>query len=206
MKSDELAAETEKLEAERKLMAGQLDALIEKFRPHLVAISEPWMRREVEHAITNNSEVVQGLGLEKIRNLKAKLEALVKLLPVIAEKETADPRDWPHNRPSGTTGYGQGRDYDEPFFNKVFRNTISRVAEVLDEFGMLANRKGEHAAWQKRNGRWQFAFNPGLEVVDNDVTQRFGELHKRYEELVSQLNRKKTELSQAKAKELWDSA
>ena len=205
MKSKELAVEITALERQRATLATQLDVLIHAFQKQLPSIAEPWIRRQVERRIEDHPDRVEELGIEKLKILKNRMNSLISELPEIVKRETSDKQDWPHYRAKDTSGYGQNR--NEPFFNKAFRNVISHVGAVLDEFGLLTEPKGYVPSWKKTsNGKFRFAINPGFESLSIQPVEEFIKLEKEYETLVTKLNGKKEELAKAKAKELWESA
>ena len=205
MKSKELAVEIIALEEQRAARIWQLDALIHAFQKRLPSIAEPWIRREVERRIERHPDRVARLGIEKLRILKGKLNLLISELPEIVKEACSDTQDWPHYRAKDTSGYGQYR--NEPFFNKAFRNVISHVGAILDEFGLLAEPEGRVPSWKKTpNGKFAYVVNPRFESHSIRPVEEFRELEKEYEALVAKLRGKREELAIAKAKELWDAA
>jgi hypothetical protein len=204
MKSKELTVEITALEEQRATLATQLDALIHAFQKQLPSVAEPWIRREVERRIEDHPDRVEELGIEKLKILKNRMNSLISELPEIVEKETSDKQDWPHYRAKDTSGYKQNK--NEPFFNKAFRNVISHIGTILDEFGLLTEPKGHVPNWkQTANGKFRFAINPGFESLSIQPVKKFVNLEKEYETLITKLNEKKAELAKAKAKELWES-
>jgi hypothetical protein len=203
MKSKEIAVEITALEEQRATLAKRLDTLIHAFQKQLPSIAEVWIRREVEHRIENHPDRVEELGIDKLKILKDSMNSLISELPEIVERETSDKQDWPHYR-TQDTGYGQNK--NEPFFNKAFRNVISYVGAILDEFGLLTEPRGYASSWKKTSeGKFRYAINPGFEYLSIQPVKEFIKVEKEYKTLVTKLNEKKEELHKAKAKELWES-
>jgi len=205
MKSTDIAAEVSSLQPQHDALTKRLDAFVQRFQDELPSLAEPWMRREVARRIEDHPETVEALSVEKLKTLKGKVNALMVVLPEIVKQETSDKKNWPHYRTPETTGYG--RDKDEPFFNKAFRNVISYLGAILDEFGLLAEPKGYVPSWEKIGpGKFRFAINPGFEVLSTATLNEFDQVYKEYRLLAEKLDNKQKELAKAKAREMWESA
>lgn len=207
MRSEELTRELVALEDQHAALVKELDELIASYRPHLAEIAEKWIKAELDQRIRDHADVVAAFGIEKVRTLKSRVQALIASLPKIAEEETSDRIDWPHCRPIDTTGYGHGK--NEPFFNKALRNVFSHIGAVLDEFGLLIERNGDVPCWKRvSNGRFRFgcAINPGFDDLECEALTKYTDAKRKYDALAGQIAAKKQELVQEKAKEMWNSA
>jgi hypothetical protein len=205
MKSTEIQQVISKLETQVSAKKLELESIIEEFRRELPAHAESWMKRRVESAIETHAAKVEALGLERVQALKAEVSQLFSRLPQIVRAETADPRDWPHNRPADTSGYGEGR--NEPFFDKAFRGVISHVATVLHRYGLLESPKGYAEEWNRiGEGRFRYGLNPGFQDMHLASVSRHQAVFSEWERMNKELATAKADLSKAKARELWDSA
>jgi hypothetical protein len=217
MKSTGIAKEVEALQMQKSPVEQKLDTLIQRFQFELPSIAETWMRREVERRIEDHPDVLEKLGTDKLKALKDTVNDLIASLPEIVKKETSDESDWPHNRAPESSGYE--RDKNEPFFNESFRNVISYLGVVLDEFGLLSELKVCVPSWERVGtggciprwerlgpGRFRYTTNPGFEALSTPSVKEFGEVYNRYRALSGKLDNKQKELAKAKARELWEFA
>jgi len=205
MNSIDIDNEIKLLERQRDVIIEMLNSLITQFQVALPTIAEKWICREVERRIEDHPDVVETLGVDKLKVLKTKMNDLITSLPQIAIQETSDKSDWPHNRQPETPGYGQDR--NESFFQKSFRRVINHLGGLLDEFGLLTEPKGHISSWERTsNGRIQYAINPGFNTTSIESITLFSKEYTPYAELTKKIENMKKELAKAKARELWESA
>jgi hypothetical protein len=201
MKSDDIEAEVILLQKQCDVLMDQLDRLVQRFQDKLPSLAEPWIRHQVEYRIEDNPEKVAALGLDKLKSLKVKLNSLIASLADIVKTETSDRNDWPHYRPRDSRGYGR----DEHFFQKAFRNVISYIGTLLDEYGLLKEPKD--LSWEKTApGKYRFAINPGFDFMSMPLFKEYEQKYKEYGGIKSELKRKQIELAKTKAREMWESA
>lgn len=204
MNSAELEAQLSEVESKLATEHQKLDAIVEEFRNELPSLAEPWMRKELEGRISDNAQKIQAMGVERLKELKAKLSNLFSDLTRIAREETADRKDWPHYRPEMEPGNQRGE--NEHFFDKAFRNVISHLGGLLNQYGLLEIPKGYVSTWESRGGgKFRYAVNPGFMDMKVVSRQKFTDACGPEKELKRQLLRLRQELAQVKAKELWDS-
>ena len=103
MNSMEITKEIELLENQRNVITEKLNSLITQFQAALPSAVDPWMRKEVQRRIEDHPDVVEKLGVEKLKVLKSKLNDLINSLPKIVAQETSEKSDWPQSG-SGKTG------------------------------------------------------------------------------------------------------
>ncbi len=217
MKSTSIAKEVEALQIQKSSVEEKLNTLMRRFQFELPSIAATWMRREVERRIEDHPDFLEKPGTAALNALKAKVNDLIASLPEIVKKETSDESDWPHNRAAESLGHE--RDKNEPFFNKSFRNVISYLGAVLDEFGLLSEFKicvqswetvgngGCIPSWERLGtGRFRYAINPGFEALSTPSVREFSKVYDRYRALSVKLNNKQKELAKTKAREIWEFA
>ena len=205
MKSTDIEADVSSLQQQSDTLRDQLNLLVQRFQSELPSAAESWIRHEVERRIEDHPDAVVALGTEKLKSLKTKVNALVASLPDIAMEETSNKADWPHYRKTSDSHYGGGM--SEAFFNKAFRNVISHLGAVLDEFGLLAEPKGHVASWQKvGDRRFRYAINPLFDASSTPVLGEFDQVYKEFRSVEDKLENRQKDLAKAKAKELWESA
>jgi|SRR5659263_414570 len=205
MKSTEIEADVLLLQQQHDALRDQLDILVQRFQGELPLAAESWIRQEVERRIEDQPDTVAALGVEKLKSLKDKMNALIASLPEIAKRETSNTADWPHYRKKDDDGYSWGR--DEPFFARTFRKVINHLGEVLNEFGLLTEPRGYAVSWVKTGpSEFRYAFNPGFDPSSTPVLGEFAQVYKQFRSVAEALERKQQDLARAKAKELWESA
>ncbi|MDF1753169.1 MAG: hypothetical protein P1U89_10375 [Verrucomicrobiales bacterium] len=182
-----------------------LDSIIAEFRIEVRPLVEKWIKDFVLEAVEDNPDVIHDLGTERLKELKVALSNLFAELPKYIEAETSDRNDWPHLRPVVENVYG-GRK-NEPFFEKTFRSLISQVAPVLDRFGLRQNFKGQLEQWKlEPNGLYKYALLTGFQEMKVVSRDRFNAKHQERTALIEEIDRAKSDLAKAKARELFESA
>jgi len=205
MKSTEIEADVLSLRQQRDALRDQLDTLVQRFQGELPLAAESWIRNEVERRIEDHPDTVTALGVEKLKSLKDKMNALVVSLPEIVKKETSNTADWPQHRKKDDDGLSWGK--NEPFFAKAFRNVINHLGEVLDEFGLLTEPRGYVASWVKMGpSEIRYAINPGFDPSSTPALGEFAQVYEKFRGVAEALEKGQQELARAKAKELWESA
>ena len=198
---EELSQELKRLEQRRNSLVSQMDSLYFELQAAMPAAAASWMSDEVERKIMGNPEVAQSLGIEKLRELKSKLKALAESLPEIVATEFQKSGIWPHRKvmPSYKPS--------EPHLNRVFRNVISHLGSLLDEFGLIVEHQGCFASWERtRQKRFRYAINPGTHHLPEAKIEQYRVLFDEYTSLDQKIDNIQKSLAAAKATELWDNA
>ncbi|MHC1623288.1 MAG: hypothetical protein ACXQTR_01705 [Candidatus Methanospirareceae archaeon] len=204
MKSSDIQTEVSSLKQEYDTLRERLNLLVQQFQNEVPSAAESWIKREVERRIEDHPDTVAALGVEKLKSLKSKMNALISSLPDVAKKETSNTAEWPQYQKTNRNDYSRGA---ESFFDKTFRGIISHLGALLDEFGFLTEPKGYVASWEKNSyGRIRYAINPGFDHSSVPVLTEFQAVHKEFRVLEEKLENKEKELAKTKAKELWESA
>jgi len=203
MKSTEIEADVLSLQKQRDALRDQLDILVQRFQGELPLAAEAWIRHEVERQIEGHPDTVTALGVEKLTSLKNKMNALVASLPEIVKAETSNTADWPQYQKNHDDDYGR----NEPYFARAFRNVISHLGKVLDEFGLLTEPRGYVARWVKMgSGEPSYVINPGFDPSSTPALGEFPQKYKEFGGVAETLETRQQDLARAKAKELWESA
>ncbi len=126
------------------------------------------------------------------------MNALVASLPDTAKKETSDAAVPPHHRAPDTYD-GAGK--DEPFFTRAFRDVISHLGAILDEFGFLKNQKG--VSWARTPHGFRYAIDPIFDLSSAPSVSEYERVYKEFRSVAENFDMKQAELAKARAKELW---
>lgn len=199
--TEHLSQKLQRCEQRRSALVSQMDRLYSELQAAMPAAAASWMNDEVERQIKANPEVVQTLGIEKLRGLKSKLKALTENLPEIVTTEFQKSGIWPHHKvmPSFTPS--------EPHLNRVFRNVISHLGNLFNEFGLIEERENSFTSWEHtRQKRFRYADNLGLHRLSEAKIEQYGILLDEYTSLDREIDDIQRSLAATKAKELWDKA
>ena len=207
MNSKELSKKLKQLEQEKIALRTQMDNQYSDFQAAMPVAAESWITKEVESKIKDNPDIVQSLGIEKLKELKSKIKALAESLPEIVSEEFQYSSSWPHHIQEIKEDFVY-KQQKEPHLNRIFRNVISNLGCILDEFDLLKEPEGYVSTW-KRVGKnnFRYAINPGMELYfaksNRDV---YWKQLKEYTQLILDIKNTSKSLDEVNAKELWDEA
>jgi hypothetical protein len=204
MKSADIEADVSSLELQRDSLRDRLNLLVQQFQNELPSVAESWIRRELESQIEDHQDTVVALGIEKLRSLKGRVNALIASLPDIAKNEMSDTIDWPQYRLRDRESDARG--ISEFFFRHVFRDVISHFGAVLYEFGLLTEPKDNITSWQEISDGSFRAIDPRFDARTMPVLDEFQQVYKDFRSVEDKLENKMKQLAKTEAKELWESA
>lgn len=201
----DIQKEIDRLEADIEPISSLLDSKILEFKEELAPAVKTWMTAHLERRIVTKAEKINEGGLEPLRAMKSDLRNLLERLPQICENAIGKPPTWPHHTKETRDEYRE-RNEREAYFPAVFRKAISNLGTLLDKHGLLTNTSS-HAEWKKSYGdTYSYAINPGFDRRKFQSVLRYDDFRKKHMALAEQLDKKRSELSKAKARELWDKA
>ena len=189
MKSADIEADVSSLELQRDSLRDRLNLLVQQFQNELPSVAESWIRRELESQIEDHQDTVVALGIEKLRSLKGRVNALIASLPDIAKNEMSDTIDWPQYRLRDRESDARG--ISEFFFRHVFRDVIS---------------KDNITSWQEISDGSFRAIDPRFDARTMPVLDEFQQVYKDFRSVEDKLENKMKQLAKTEAKELWESA
>jgi len=196
MESEELSKKLEQYEQNRASLRSQMDQLYCEFQDAMPEAAASWIDKEVKNRIRQNPDIIQSLGVEKLRELKAKLKTLIERLAEIVTAEFQDRSKWPHHI-----------EKEVSYLNKVFRNVISNLGDLLNEFGLLNEPEGYVPSWERiGQDSFRYRINPGKIGLPESKMAEYNELFKEYTSLSEKIKDTRRLLSEAKANELWEQA
>lgn len=206
LSSTVLEAEVLQLNTQIAQLSSQLDAKMGAFAASLPAVAATWMTKETKDRIECNAAKVNAAGLDKVREIKSDLGALIATLPEKCENAIAHESDWPHRRVAATAQSTERQSDREYYFISVFRDVISHLGGILDRHGLLVEPFGRHPSWTRSvDGNFRYGINPGFEPHTLQSVAEYNVLLIHLRSIVGELERKQDELARAKATELWDS-
>src|SRR5215831_10225887 len=146
----------EELEAEHHALLTRMDFLVEHFKGVAPGVAATWVRAEFERGIKDNAERIQELGVAGVRAIKADMERLINDLPNICASLLEDRSTWAHHQNESVTRSDMQKEF---FFDRVFRDLISKAGPVLESHSLLHNR-GPHPYWGRTQEGWRYAMSP----------------------------------------------
>lgn len=203
MNKEELSKEIQQHEQKMSSLTSQMDNLYREIQAAMPTAAAAWITKEVERRIKDNPEVVQSLGIEKLKEFKFKLKALTETMPEIVAAEFQNSGIWPHHKVIPSSNYNQ----NESHLNRVFRNVISYLGSLLDEFGLIERPKGHIPSWERTGQkRFRYAINPGLDYLPETKIKDYWILFDEYTSVSQKIKDIQKSLAETKAIELWNNA
>lgn len=205
MKSEDIANKIKELEQKTKQLQSQMDILYREIIKGMPTAAATWMNREVESKVKENASVVEALGMEKLKELKSKLKALIEKLPTLVDAAFQDKSKWPHYIESEPNRRERP---EEHHWMRVFREVISNLGNILDNFGLLKESARGVPSWNRVGPKhYQYAINPGMpNFPDEKMLDNYNKLLNEYVKLRDELKNTTNQHTKAKAKEMWDNA
>lgn len=205
MNKEDLSEKLQQHKERRSSLTSQMDSLYCEIQAAMPAVAESWMTTYVEREIKEHPEVVQSLGIEKLKELKSELKTLAETLSEIVETEFQKSGIWPHHKviPSA-------HEPDEPHLDRVFRNVISYLGRLLDEFGLIEGPNGHFSSW-KRTHQKRFRYTsififPGPISLHKVTINDYRVLLDEWTLCNKKIKDIQKSMASAKAIELWNKA
>ena len=203
MNSAEIEKSLHSLEQQHEADRQSLDAKIATVRPGLQTEAAKWINGEVESRVVDHPDVVSSLGIERLRELKARVKTLIASLPEIVTNETSKREEWPHNAaPLGQVS----SNLVEFYFPAVFRRIVSHLGPILDEYNLLTEPSGGFASWSKGGNRIRYQIYTGFGPQTLPSLLEYDQEYKHFQTVEAEIRKLKRSLAEARAKDLWESA
>ena len=204
MDSKELSAKLKEQEEKLPPIIQELDDLYNKIKSEMPKGAEIWIRKTVQEFIEYYSEVTKSLGIEKLKKLKDKLETLITQLPELIQKEFNNKKIWPHyKKEDNTQSYNYA--YEEFHAKTVFRNVVSNLGALLNEYGYNLNKPKHAQLWQTlTDGKFRYGVGIDDKHLPESIIQNYSDKLKSFKLLSEQIEDTKFKLSKATACEMWN--
>lgn len=203
MKSAEIEDSLHSLEQQHESERQSLDAKIATVRPGLEMEAAKWINREVESLVVNYPDVVTSLGIERLREFKNRVKALIASLPEVVANETSKREEWPHH----AAPLGQfSSSLVESYFPAVFRRIVSHLGSLLDEYKLLTEPFSQSSSWSKEGNIFRYRIHTGFSSEAIPAILEYDQHYKHFQTVESEISQLKRALAEARAKELWESA
>jgi len=200
--TEEPQARIQELEAEENTLLVRMDFLVEHFKGIAPGAATTWIRSEFERGIKDNAEQIQDLGVAGVRTIKAEMERLINDLPIICASLLENRSTWAHHQNEPVMPSATQKEF---FFDRIFRDLISKAGPILEAHNLLHNR-GPHPYWGRTKEGWRYAMNPAIGPVMTELYEEYMKGLQRLREIRRRHANQKKTLAEVRAKNLWDTA
>jgi hypothetical protein len=193
---------------ERARLRGELDSTRAAYIQACVRFFESQFAKTVEEAIKASPEATKGLGIEKLRQLKAEMNDAIGNLPQIVPKHLNKPELWEHELPEdklvSETAFNLNWKTGHQKTEGEFGSIMGDVGKILSRYGLA--KIGENGAWQQQGEelRYRYWLSAGDEAAA--VIKQYKALFSQFVEARLRVLKLETEKQEAIAKDLWDQA
>ena len=203
MDSVEIEKALHSLEQQHEADRRNLDVKIAGVNPGLQTEAAKWINREVESRVADRPDVVSSLGIERLRKFKTQVKALIDSLPEVVAIETSKREEWPHN--AAPLGQVSGPS-DEGYFSATFRRIVSHLGPILDEYKLLTESSGGFCSWSKSGSTIRYQIHTGFGSQAVPAILEYIQDYRHFQGVESEISKLKRSLTEARARELWESA
>jgi len=150
--SEETDILIERKEAELLPLRSRMEELKTEFTKETVDFAFKWYRKTAKEYITKYPEITLNMSEEKIANMKAKVNALVKNTEKIVQREFDNPALWWHQKPNlhdPIDKYKQVADKYSEVLDHAVRHILGHLGMVLEEFGFNVTTRGNTGRYQE---------------------------------------------------------
>jgi hypothetical protein len=199
MKSAEIERDLLSLEQQHDADRQQLDLMVEAVRPGLQKESAAWITREVARRVESHPDVVNALGIDRLREFKGKVAALIDSLPEIVVAEGSKKEEWPHNSAQlGQVDSPGG----ESYFAAVFRGIVSKLGPILDGYGLLTEPDGHYSSWSKSGKAIRYQIHTGFGSQQIQAIIAYYQEYRKFQSSETEIRHLRKALTEAKARSL----
>jgi predicted DNA binding CopG/RHH family protein len=142
----------QKKEAELLPLRSRMEELKTEFTKETVDFAFKWYRKTAKEYITKYPEITLNMSEEKIANMKAKVNALVKNAEKIVQREFDNPALWWHQKPNlhdPIDQYKQVADKYSEVLDHAVRHILGHLGTVLEEFGFHVTTSSNTGAYKE---------------------------------------------------------
>lgn len=212
MDTSEFDSKIKTADDEIESLRGQMDQTCSQYIQVCTNFFQLEFQKRVEAAITGNPAVAQGLGLEKLKALKAELKDLVDRVPRIVSEHLDKQDIWEHRTPL-PEGLEKDRNRETDLRIRAgskardeLRSIIGYVGQLILKYGL--DEGSERSEWEKQGKglpKYRYSLPPygsGL----NESLETYKGLFERFIQAHFDLKSAQAAKEQAIAKDLWNQA
>jgi predicted DNA binding CopG/RHH family protein len=150
--SEETDILIERKEAELLPLRSRMEELKTEFTKQTVDFAFKWYRKTAKEYITKYPEITLNMSEEKIANMKATANELVKNAEKIVRDELDNPALWWHQKPNlhdPIDQYKQVADKYPEILDHAVRHILGHLGMVLEEFGFHVTTSSNTGAYKE---------------------------------------------------------
>ncbi len=200
------------LEKQEATLRDQMEETCQEFLQVTSEFAIEWFQSRVQQEVTSRPKLAKQLGVERLRQIKSELKALVSEAPNIVNKHINPEKYWAHRGALPDTN----GDYTVAFRYKIQGRRgpdelEGAVSQLLGYAGAIlvkhriANTE-RRDDWHVNGGGGLPGYTHGYEWSDNmmNVMRRYSELYDEWLKLHQELKEVQRQRGEAEAKDLWD--
>ena len=150
--SEEIDTLIERKEAELLPLRSRMEELKIEFTKETVDFAFKWYRKTAKEYVTKYPEITLKMSEEKIANMKATVNELVKNTEKIVRDELDNPALWWHQKPNlhdPIDKYKQVADKYSEVLDHAVRHILGHLGIVLEKFGFNVTTKSNTGAYKE---------------------------------------------------------
>ncbi len=215
--SEETDVLIERKEAELFPLRSYMEELKIEFTKETMDFAFEWFRKTAKEYITKYPEITLKMSEEKIANMKAKVNELVKNTEKIVRDELDNPALWWHQKPNlhdPIDKYKQVADKYPEALDHAVRHILGHLGLVLAEFGFHVTTSGNTGTFQEfwfeyiQDGRQTVPCYPHLLSWSEEMQDIMREYDAQFTQaimLFNEIQQLKEEKKRQEALTRWDS-
>ncbi len=215
--SEETDILIERKEAELSPLRLRMEELKTEFTKETVDFAFKWYRKTAKEYVTKYPEITLKMSEEKIANMKATVNELVKNTEKIVRDELDNPALWWHQKPNlhdSINQYKQVADRYSEILDHAVRHILGHLGIVLEEFGFNVTTRGNTGKYQEfwfelpQGGKQTVPCYPHLlswSEEMQDIIREYDEQFTQAIMLYNQIQQLKEEKKRQEALTRWDS-
>jgi hypothetical protein len=216
--NEEIDILIERKEAELLPLRSRMEELRLEFIKETVDFASKWYRKTAKVYVTKYPEVILSLSEEKIANMKAKVNELVRNSEKIVKGELDNPDLWWHQKPhlhDSIDQYKQIADKYPEILDRAVRHALGHLGIILEEFRFHVTASGDTGAFQEFwfehpiGSEQTIPYFPHLLEWTEEMQDTIREYNAQFTEaitLYNEIQKLKEEKKRQQALTRWDSA
>jgi len=202
----------QELEKREAALRDQMEEICQEFLQVTSKFAIEWFQSRVQQEVTSRPKLAKQLGVERLRQIKSELKALVSEAPDIVNKHINPEKYWAHRGapPDNSDDHEVAwrytirgsRNPDE--LGGAVKQLLGYAGAILVEHG-IANTE-RRVDWHVNGGGGLPGYTHGYEWSDNmmNVMRLYSELYDEWLKLHQESKKVQRQRGEAEAKDLWD--
>jgi hypothetical protein len=150
--SEDIDIQIEKKETELSPFLQRMEELKADFIEETVSFASEWYKKTTKQYVTKYPEVILGMKEEKIDNMKAQVNELVRETEKIVRDELEKPALWWHLKPRLHDSIVQDLQVDDKYpeiLDRAVRHVLGRLGLILETYKFNVTASGNSGSFQE---------------------------------------------------------